>query len=292
VRAVFVRLPLIPHRNSDLLTETLFYRIITTLFEATYTITIPYLLTSMVLLREIISGGTLMKLIPLHDWAVIKPSAAEDVSAGGLYLPDTAKEKPAQGVVEAIGPGALEEEPYDKKKKKDPKERKFIKTTIKPGDYVLYEQYAGQTYKVGDEDRVLVRERNILGMLPGGAPKANPAPKPLQLPATTSASRSTSIVPAGGTRAITASGKKALATLSSVTPKKPAQPKKKAAKKAVKKAAKKKAVAPAKKAAKKAVPAKKKAAKKTGKKGIKKTAKKAKPAATKRKAAKPAKKKR
>jgi chaperonin GroES len=228
-----------------------------------------------------------MKLIPLHDWAVIKPSPAEDVSAGGLYLPDTAKEKPAQGVVEAIGPGALEEEPYDKKKKKDPKDRKFIRTTIKPGDYVLYEQYAGQTYKVGDEDRILVRERNILGMLPGGAPKANPAPKPLQLPAATSASRSTAIVPAGGTRAITTSGKKELATLSSVTPKKPAQQRKKAAKKAVKKTAKKKA-APTKKAVKKAVSAKKKTVKKAGKK----TAKKAISAAPKRKAAKPAKKKR
>lgn len=217
-----------------------------------------------------------MKLVPLHDWAVIKPSPAEEVSAGGLYLPDTAKEKPAQGVVEAIGPGALEEEPYDKKKKKDPKDRKFIKTTVKPGDYVLYEQYAGQTYKVGDEDRVLVRERNILGTLPGGAPK------PLQLPAP-SASRNTAIVPAGGTRAITTSGKKELATLSSVIPKKSAQPKKKAAKKAVKKAAKKKAAAP-KKAAKKAVPAKKKVVKKVTKKAAKK-------AAAKRKAGKPAKKK-
>ena len=235
-----------------------------------------------------------MKLIPLHDWAVIKPSLAEDVSAGGLYLPDTAKEKPAQGVVEAIGPGALEEEPYDKKNK-DPKDRKFIKTTVKPGDYVLYEQYAGQTYKVGEEDRVLVRERNILGMLPGGAPKVNPAPKPLQLPAATSASRSTAIVPAGGTRAITTSGKRELATLASVTPKKPAQPKKKAAKKTVQKAAKKK-TAPAKKAAKKAVPAKKKtvkkAVKKTVKKVITKATKKAKPATSKRKAGKPAKKKR
>lgn len=229
-----------------------------------------------------------MKLIPLHDWAVIKPSPAEEVSAGGLYLPDTAQEKPAQGVVEAIGPGALEEEPYDKKKKKDPKDRKFIKTTVKPGDYVLYEQYAGQTYKVGDEDRVLVRERNILGMLPGGAPKANPAPKPLQLPAATSASRSTAIMPAGGTRALTTPGRKDLATLSSVTPKKPAQPKKKAAKKAAKKTAGKKAVAPAKKAAKKAVPVKKKAVKKA----VKKTVKKAKPTATKRKAANPVKKKR
>ena len=207
-----------------------------------------------------------MKLIPLHDWAVIKPSPAEEVSAGGLYLPDTAKEKPAQGVVEAIGPVALEEEPYDKKKK-DPKDRKFIKTTVKPGDYVLYEQYAGQTYKIGEEDRVLVRERNILGLLPGGAPQANPAPKPLQLPAATSASRSTAIVPASGTRAITTTGKKELATMASVTPKKTASPKKKAAKKAVKKAAKKKAAAPVKKTAKKAVkkaaPAKKKAVKKT-----------------------------
>ncbi len=222
-----------------------------------------------------------MKLVPLHDWAVIKPAPAEEVSAGGLYLPDTAREKQAQGVVEAIGPGALEEEPYDKKKKKDPKDRKFIKTTVKPGDYVLYEQYAGQTYKIGDEDRVLVRERNILGMLPGGAPKANPAPKPLQLPSATSASGSTGIV-AAGTRAITTPGKKDIATLASLTPKKPAQPKKKAAKKAVKKAAKKKAAASAKKAAKKAVPAKKKAVKKAvkkaAKKAVKKAAKKAKPA--------------
>jgi len=234
-----------------------------------------------------------MKLIPLQDWAVIKPSPAEEVSAGGLYLPDTAREKPAQGVVEAIGPGALEEELYGKKKK-DPKDRKFIKTTVKPEDYVLYEQYAGQTYKVGDEDRVLVRERNILGMLPGGAPKVNPARKPLQLPAATSASRSTAIVPAGGIRAITTVGKKELATLASVTLKKPVQPEKKTAKKAVKKAAKKKAAAPAKKALKKAVKQKvvKKAVKKTVKKAVKKTAKKAKPAATKRKAGKPAKKKR
>lgn len=233
-----------------------------------------------------------MKLIPLQDWAVIKPSPAEEVSAGGLYLPDTAREKPAQGVVEAIGPGALEEELYGKKKK-DPKDRKFIKTTVKPEDYVLYEQYAGQTYKVGDEDRVLVRERNILGMLPGGAPKANPARKPLQLPATTSASRSTAIVPTA-TKALTTSGKKELATLASAPPRKPAQPEKKTAKKAVKKAAKKKAAAPAKKALKKAVKKKvvKKAVKKTVKKAVKKTAKKAKPAATKRKAGKPAKKKR
>jgi chaperonin GroES len=228
-----------------------------------------------------------MKLIPLQDWAVIKPSPAEDVSAGGLYLPDTAKEKPAQGVVEAIGPGALEEELYGTKKK-DPKHRKLIKTTVKPGDYVLYEQYAGQTYKVGDEDRVLVRERNILGMLPGGAPKANPAPKPLQLPVETSASRNTAIVQAGGTKAIAKPGKKELATLSSAPLGKTVLPEKKTMKKAVKKAAKKKAAAPAKKAAKKAVSAKKKAAKKT----VKKAAKKAKPAATKRKAGKPAKKKR
>ncbi len=219
-----------------------------------------------------------MKLTPLHDWAVIKPSPAEDVSAGGLYLPDTAKEKQAQGVVEAIGPGALEEAEVHGKKKKDLKDRKFIHTTIKPGDYVLYEQYAGQTYKVGAEDRVLVRERNILGLLPHGAPQANPAPKPLQLPAATSAARSTAIVRASGTRALSTTGKKALATLASLTPKKSVPQKKKAVKKAVKKAAKKKTT----------TTGKKKALKKT----VKKQVKKAKPVATKRKARKPAKKKR
>lgn len=103
-----------------------------------------------------------MKLKPLHDWAVIVASKAEDKTAGGIYIPDSAKEKPEEGIVEAIGPGAYEEKKWSKKKVEE-KERKFIPTVVKPGDRVLYERYAGQNYKIEGDERILVRERDILG---------------------------------------------------------------------------------------------------------------------------------
>ena len=129
-----------------------------------------------------------MKLKPLHDWAVIRPFEAEEMTAGGLYIPDTAKEKTHEGVVEAIGPGAYEEEKYGKKKDKN-KERRFVPTTVKPGDRALYEQYADRTYKIDGEELILVRERDILGILP------ERRPKPLQIPAVTSMPGSAAIVP-------------------------------------------------------------------------------------------------
>jgi chaperonin GroES len=165
-----------------------------------------------------------MKLKPLNDWAVIVPSEAEVRTAGGIFIPDTAKEKPAEGMVEAIGPGALEEEGYGKKKK-EKKDRKFIPTTVKPGERVLYESFAGQKITIGTEERVLVRERNILGILP---PKAT-APKeelpPLQIPSVPSSSGETAIIKKRGPGAAGKGPAKA----------------KKTAKKGVKKAAKKSA---------------------------------------------------
>ena len=181
-----------------------------------------------------------MKLKPLHDWAVIVPSEAESRTAGGLYIPDSAKEKPEEGVVEAIGPGAYEEEKRGKKKD-EKKERKFIPTIVKPGERVLYERYAGQTYKVDNEERMLVRERDILGLID----------RPLQIPAVTTSRSATAIME-----------RPAALPLMNV-------PKKKASAGAVKKKAKKAAKAPLKKAVKK------KTAKKTVKKAIKKSAKRA-----------------
>ena len=128
-----------------------------------------------------------MKLKPMNDWAVVRPTDAAEKTAGGLYIPDSAKEKPQEGVVEAIGPGAYEEEKYGKKKI-EKKDRKFIPTTVKPGDMVLYERYAGQTYTIDNEELVLVRERDILGTLSGAGSK------PLQIPASTSAKGTTSLV--------------------------------------------------------------------------------------------------
>ena len=184
-----------------------------------------------------------MKIQPLNDWAVIIPSEAPVRTAGGLFIPDSVKEKPAEGTVEAIGPGALEEEKWgDRKKEKGKKkERKFIPTSVKPGERVMYERYAGQKITVGGKERVLVREKSILGILPPKAADPKEDLPPLMIPAVTSTSSSTALVPRK-TTAVTVK-KEAV---------KPAA-KKAAKKKAVKKkaAAKPKKAAPAKKAAKK-----------------------------------------
>ena len=195
-----------------------------------------------------------MKVKPLNDWAVIIPDEAETRTAGGIYIPDAAKDKPAEGVVEAIGPGAYEEERPGKKKESGKKERKFIPTTVKPGDHVLYEKYAGQRITIGAQERVLVRETGILGFLPARpAPAADDRP-PLHHPLVAVRPGERSLMKRGNTDVALAGQHKPAAL----------QP---AAKKAGKKAAKK----VSKKAGKKAV---KKATKKTTKKATTKTARK------------------
>jgi len=216
-----------------------------------------------------------MNLKPLHDWAVIRPSEAKERTAAGIYIPDTAKEKPQEGIVEAIGPGAFEEEKKWRKKTGEKKERRFVPTTVRPGDRVIYEQYAGQTYKIGEAERVLVRERDILGTLPA-------APEPLQIPPSTTTSGPTELAkplvePEAKRVPMVTAGKKTAIT---ATPKKKAAKKAKkkttAVKKAVKKAMKKaeEKTVPVKKAVKKAVK-KLESKKKAVKKAIKKLAKKA-----------------
>lgn len=187
-----------------------------------------------------------MKLKPLHDWAVIAPSEADSRTAGGLYIPDTAKEKPEEGVVKAIGPGAYEEEKRGEKKV-EKKDRKFIPSTVKPGDRVLYERYAGRTYTVDFEELVLVRERDILGFID----------RPLQIPATTSLSSLTAVM--RHTAPSLPMKRQEKTTAVQAAKKSPAKPsakkgvkkaakkgKKKIAKKTVKKTATKKAAKPAK----------------------------------------------
>ena len=201
-----------------------------------------------------------MKLIPLHDWAVIVPAQAAAMTAGGLYIPDSAKEKPEEGVVEAIGPGALEEEKTGRKKVAR-EERKFIPTTVKPGDRVLYERWAGRTHTLGKEERVLVRERDILGLLE----------RPLEIPAVTASGKPTAIVARPIPPVPTKRAQDLLAT------KVKEKPKKKAPKPAAKKSAKKSGGKKAKKTAKKAVVRKsaaKAAPSRKGKAGSKKAGKK------------------
>ncbi len=90
---------------------------------------------------------------PLGDRVFVKVSASEEKTAGGILLPDTAKEKPQVGEVVAVGPG----------KRNDDGSRQ--EPEIKVGDKVLYSKYAGTDIKLGGEDYVLLTERDILAVV-------------------------------------------------------------------------------------------------------------------------------
>lgn len=94
-----------------------------------------------------------VKLSPLADRVLIKPTPKEDVSKGGIILPDTAKEKPQEGQIVAVGPGRLTED------------GKRIAMEVKVGEKVLFAKYAGTEFKPDGEEYLIVRESDILGKL-------------------------------------------------------------------------------------------------------------------------------
>lgn len=87
-------------------------------------------------------------ITPLHDRVIVRPAKAEDRTAGGIIIPDTAKEKPQRGVVVAAGPG----------KKDEP-------VTVKKGDTVLYGKYSGTELSLDGESVLIMRESDILAVL-------------------------------------------------------------------------------------------------------------------------------
>ena len=91
-----------------------------------------------------------MKLQPLADRLVVKPIEREEVTKGGIVLPDTAREKPQEGEVLAVGPGRLSED------------GKRIAMDVKVGDIVIYARYGGTEIKVDDEEVIILRESDIL----------------------------------------------------------------------------------------------------------------------------------
>ena len=91
-----------------------------------------------------------VKLQPLSDRLVVKPIEREEKTKTGIYLPDTAKEKPQEGEVIAVGPGRLSDE------------GKRIAMDIKVGDIVVYAKYGGTEIKVDDEELMILRESDIL----------------------------------------------------------------------------------------------------------------------------------
>ena len=85
---------------------------------------------------------------PLHDRVIVKPALTEEKTAGGIFIPDTAKEKPQRGTIIAAGPG----------KKDEP-------VVVRPGDTVLYGKYAGTEIQIDGEDLLIMRESDIFAIL-------------------------------------------------------------------------------------------------------------------------------
>lgn len=102
---------------------------------------------------------------PLHDWALIKRDEPAEKTSGGIIIPDSAKDKPAEGVVLAIGPGKFVKEKG--KKEKEKKEKKFVPTVLKKGDKVMFIEYMAKDIEVGTETITLIREDDILGTVEG-----------------------------------------------------------------------------------------------------------------------------
>lgn len=103
-----------------------------------------------------------MSVKPLQNWVVVQPDEPEEQTAGGIFIPDAAKERPESGTVVAAGDGRFVEE---KDAKGKVKEKKFVKTILKPGDHIMYEKYAARKVQVDQEEVVLVREEDVLGYL-------------------------------------------------------------------------------------------------------------------------------
>jgi len=91
-----------------------------------------------------------VKLDPLGDRVVVKPNLKEEVTRGGIVIPDTAKEKPQEGEVIAVGPGKMTDD------------GKRIPMDVKVGDTVIYAKYGGTEIKEGDEELIILRESDIL----------------------------------------------------------------------------------------------------------------------------------
>lgn len=94
-----------------------------------------------------------MQIKPLGDRILVKPLEAEEKTKGGIILPDTAKEKPQEGRVVAVGNGKVLED------------GKIKPLEVKPGDRILYGKYSGTEIKLKDEEHLIIREEDILAII-------------------------------------------------------------------------------------------------------------------------------
>jgi len=94
-----------------------------------------------------------MNLKPLHDRVIVKPSQPEEVTKGGIIIPDTAKEKPQQGEIIAVGQGKITED------------GKVLPLQVKKGDKVLYGKYSGTEVSIDGEEYLIMRESDIFAII-------------------------------------------------------------------------------------------------------------------------------
>jgi chaperonin GroES len=109
------------------------------------------------------SEEKLMKFRPLHDRVVVKRIDAEERSAGGIIIPDTAKEKPSQGEVVSVGPGGRDES------------GKLIPIDVQAGDRVLFGKWSGTEVKIDGVEYLIMKESDIMGVLEGTTAKKKAA---------------------------------------------------------------------------------------------------------------------
>ena len=100
--------------------------------------------------KAAVKKATVLKLTALADRLVVKPTEQEEATASGLFLPDTAQEKPQEGDVVAVGPGRLTDE------------GKRVPMELKKGDRIIYSKYAGTEYKDGSDEYLILRESDVL----------------------------------------------------------------------------------------------------------------------------------
>ena len=100
-----------------------------------------------------------LNLKPLGDRVVVEPIEQEEMTASGIVLPETAKEKPQRGTIVAAGPGARDED------------GKRIALDVKPGDIVLFAKYAGTEFKLDSKKLLILKESDLLAIVEGDEPK-------------------------------------------------------------------------------------------------------------------------
>ena len=104
-----------------------------------------------------------MKFRPLHDRVVVRRLDAEEKTSGGIIIPDTAKEKPMEGEVVAVGPGARNEQ------------GQIVALDVKAGDRILFGKWSGTEVKIDGEELLIMKETDIMGIVEGGVARKKAA---------------------------------------------------------------------------------------------------------------------